>query len=276
MMEKNLSQEMLTISQFSRLTGVGRKLLIYYDNSGLFSPAMKTENGYRYYSYRQIHSLFVILVLKELGLSLKEIHRYMEQYSPQDEIEFLKKQERDISLKIRQFQSTRDMLRSRLKRAEEAVEGTCRGVTLTYEKETLLFQSDPLNHMLKKEISFEIWDRFEEKCREAGISNGYADGYIVDRTSLLAGETERADYVVFYVESPEFANGVIPEGYYVTAFVRGDFEENCTKPAYQRIRKYIREHGLEIAGCAYEERLLDEVSVKDPDSQLLRIRVQVK
>ena len=275
-MKEEFLQDMMTISQFSKLTGISRKLLIYYDNSGVFSPEYTAPNGYRYYSYGQIHSIFVIVVLKELGLSLKEVKEYIRSYSPDDEILFLQKQDEVLSKKIRQLESTRDMLRSRLKRAETALETGRKELTVSYEEETPLFISDPLPLLKKDEVPFEVWNDFDKKCKDAGISNGYSDGYIIDKESLAEKCTDRVRYLAFYVEDPAFSNAVFPAGTYQTAFCRGSFNNLNTKPVYRKMLKYVEDHNLEIAGNAYEERLLDEVSAKDKDLQLLRIRLQIR
>lgn len=39
----------LTISEFSKISEISRKTLIFYDNIGLFSPEYTASNGYRYY-----------------------------------------------------------------------------------------------------------------------------------------------------------------------------------------------------------------------------------
>ena len=43
----------LTTAQFAKLHEVNKRTLHYYDEIGLFQPAAKGENGYRYYSLSQ-------------------------------------------------------------------------------------------------------------------------------------------------------------------------------------------------------------------------------
>ena len=44
--------KLLTIGQFAALHGINKKTLMWYDEIGLFSPAVvNSENGYRYYNY---------------------------------------------------------------------------------------------------------------------------------------------------------------------------------------------------------------------------------
>ena len=47
-MEKQ-SELYFTTGEFARILGVRKHTLFHYDEIGLFSPALKEENGYRYY-----------------------------------------------------------------------------------------------------------------------------------------------------------------------------------------------------------------------------------
>jgi DNA-binding transcriptional MerR regulator len=78
---------MFRIGEFSRIAQVSGRLLRYYDEIGLLSPQfIDPETGYRYYSARQLPRLNRILVLKELGLSLEQIARLLDQQTSIDEI----------------------------------------------------------------------------------------------------------------------------------------------------------------------------------------------
>lgn len=64
---------MLTIGEFSRICFVTKKTLRYYDEIGLLRPEHIAENGYRYYTANQLHTMLLISRLKSYGLSLPEI-----------------------------------------------------------------------------------------------------------------------------------------------------------------------------------------------------------
>src|SRR5579862_6335891 len=69
---------MHTIGQFSTLTQIPVKTLRYYDEIGLLRPArVERATGYRYYISEQVEQLNRILVLKDLGCSLREIRDLM-------------------------------------------------------------------------------------------------------------------------------------------------------------------------------------------------------
>lgn len=64
---------MLRIQQFARLANVTVRTLHHYDRLGLLSPALRSANGYRLYRMEDLAQLERILVLRYLGISLREI-----------------------------------------------------------------------------------------------------------------------------------------------------------------------------------------------------------
>jgi DNA-binding transcriptional MerR regulator len=69
---------MFTVGEFSRLARVSKRLLRYYDEIGLLKPVHTDKfTGYRYYSAEQMPRLNRILALKDLGLSLDQIQRLL-------------------------------------------------------------------------------------------------------------------------------------------------------------------------------------------------------
>jgi len=64
---------MKTVKEVSRLTGVSVRTLHHYDTIGLLKPTRLTDAGYRLYDSEALERLYMILVYRELGLSLKEI-----------------------------------------------------------------------------------------------------------------------------------------------------------------------------------------------------------
>ena len=64
---------MMTVAQMSKHTGVSVRTLHHYDQIGLLKPTEVTESGYRLYDDGALDKLYMILVYRELGLSLKEV-----------------------------------------------------------------------------------------------------------------------------------------------------------------------------------------------------------
>lgn len=70
---------MIRIGDFSKLSRVSVKTLRYYDEMGLLKPvSVDVFTGYRLYEYSQLSVLHRILALKDLGFSLEEIGRLLD------------------------------------------------------------------------------------------------------------------------------------------------------------------------------------------------------
>lgn len=80
-----------TVGEIAKLSGLSKQTLIYYDREDVFKPKLTDpNNGYRYYTADQIELLDSILILKEIGLSLKEIKEFMSHRNSDNTIVLLK------------------------------------------------------------------------------------------------------------------------------------------------------------------------------------------
>ena len=78
---------MLKIGDFSQLGQVSVRTLHHYDELGLLRPAKIDDwTGYRFYSVEQLPRLNRILALKDLGFSLDEISRLVDDDVPADQL----------------------------------------------------------------------------------------------------------------------------------------------------------------------------------------------
>jgi DNA-binding transcriptional MerR regulator len=69
---------MRMVHEVSKLIGVSKRTLQYYDEIGLLSPTEYTESGYRLYDDVALEKLWRILLLKELGYQLNDIKKIMD------------------------------------------------------------------------------------------------------------------------------------------------------------------------------------------------------
>lgn len=69
---------MYQVKDVTRLTGVSVRALHHYDEIGLLSPSGRSDAGYRLYSDDDLLRLQQILIGRELGLSLEEIRRSLD------------------------------------------------------------------------------------------------------------------------------------------------------------------------------------------------------
>lgn len=226
------NQHLLTISEFSRISEVKRKTLIFYDTIGVFCPKYTAPNGYRYYAHEQIYVISMIQILKELGIPLSKIKDYTADITPGHALSFLKEQQQNLTEKIRSLQSVQGMLEERLVRLEEGTSMDTRNVQLLSFEETLIFQSTPFEAD-RQAIPDEIWLDFYLHCKQNHVTFGYPEGYLTAREQLKKQETKTVSRIVAFVKDASLANASIPAGLFAAACGPGSLED--TDSIYERL-----------------------------------------
>lgn len=86
-------QEKYSIGEVAAMLEVSTRTLRFYDEKGLVKPAYTEENGYRFYEKEQIRQIELILFLKDLGFSLKQIKMLIQDQRGKQSLELLLKQQ---------------------------------------------------------------------------------------------------------------------------------------------------------------------------------------
>jgi effector-binding domain-containing protein len=112
---------MLKIGDFSALSQVSIKTLRYYDERGLLSPAyIDASTGYRYYAAAQISQLHRILALKDLGFSLDQIAKCLEEQVTAEQMRgMLVLREAEQQARVEEERDRLSRLRSRIRLIEQ-------------------------------------------------------------------------------------------------------------------------------------------------------------
>lgn len=67
----------LSIGQLGKKVGLPPKTIRFYEESGVISPAIREENGYRSYDTSAVETLLLIKNARDLGLPISEIKALM-------------------------------------------------------------------------------------------------------------------------------------------------------------------------------------------------------
>jgi DNA-binding transcriptional MerR regulator len=117
---------MFRIGEFSRIGRVSMRLLRYYDELGLLRPAhTDSSNGYRYYTAAQLPQLNRILVLRDLGLTLEQIARALQDKVSAEELRGMLLMRR---AEIEQLQAEQAVQLRQLESRIQALDGEADGV----------------------------------------------------------------------------------------------------------------------------------------------------
>ncbi|HEX2034260.1 MAG TPA: MerR family transcriptional regulator [Chloroflexota bacterium] len=249
---------MLKIGDFSRLGRVTVKALRHYDRIGLLRPGLVDRcTGYRYYSLDQLPRLNRILALKDLGLSLDEIGRLVDDAVPAAEIRRLLEGKRvALRQRLREEHARLSRVEARLRQIE--MEGHMP------DYEVVLKSVEPLTIAGAREVVPTI-DQMPARCaalyeavvgwiRRAGArpagpclglyhNSGYTERDIDTEMAVPVNPTslngDRGDGVVAVRELP-----AVPT--MASALHRGPYEDLVL--AWQALAGWIEANGYRMAG----------------------------
>ena len=85
--------ETYTIGEVAKKLQISTRTLRFYEEKELVRPACIKENGYRFYTEEQIRQIELILFLKELGFSLKQIKMLIHDEHGSQSLELLLKEQ---------------------------------------------------------------------------------------------------------------------------------------------------------------------------------------
>lgn len=108
------------ISDFAKVGGISRKMLIHYDKVGVLKPHhTDPATKYRYYSLEQIKTLKMIKSLQFLGISLSEIKKHYIDNNIDEHIENFKREKKRIDAKFLEIQRAKKLIEDQLACLEE-------------------------------------------------------------------------------------------------------------------------------------------------------------
>jgi DNA-binding transcriptional MerR regulator len=118
---KNEEGIMLKIGEFAQVCQVSVATLRYYDQQDLLKPsALDPDTGYRYYSLDQLPRLNRIVALKDLGFSLEQIAKMLEENLPFEQLQgMFKLRQAQIQQVIEMEQTRLEHIAARLRQIEQ-------------------------------------------------------------------------------------------------------------------------------------------------------------
>ena len=111
------------IGEISKIYGIGRDSLMYYEEIGILNP-FRDSNGYRLYSISDIWKLNLIKELRILNFPMKTIKEYLENRNIKSTNEMLEKEIKLIDEKIEELISHKENIKKRLNAINETVKNT--------------------------------------------------------------------------------------------------------------------------------------------------------
>lgn len=272
---------MLSIGEFSKVCEVSTKTLRYYDEIGLINPdEIDPENGYRYYSIRQLKKMLLINRLKSYHFSLEEIKAILELEETQSEEKLmftLNRKRREIQEKLTAFEYTLKQMSNDLLNLEKGI--------------SIMSYLDNIEVQLVETKAINIL-----YLRQMLSSNDYALGYgkyfsklyekiATEKLTLLGTPmtiyhspeyNPAGNDTEFAIPIEETVKGTrdLPGGLCAKSVLKGSYPELTS--VYARLREWVENEGYELKKPPYEIYLIDPNQATVPEDLVTEVYFPVK
>ena len=268
-------KNLISIGELSKHQNISRQTLIFYDKIALFCPAyVDPENGYRYYSSKQLDDLDTICIMKKIGFSLDEIKTHMKSYTLDTSVVALRKQLTIIDRQIQELQLIKSRVEHRCLQLEHSA---------TIHNSNVSVENVKPQHILLQEVAapytLEMVSMATKKCFVRSFKEQlpifFQSGAVVPIERIQLGRYIEASHVFLPIEKST-AKGVteLPAGRCVIAYHTGDY--HSIGKTYERILEYCRSHHLKIVSDSYEFAINDYLSTGNEAEYITKIMFYVE
>lgn len=270
----------LTVSEMANYAGISRRTLIYYDQINLFKPAKIGANGYRYYGIEQYFELDVILLLKNLDVSLDEIDTFLKNRNVTAVLAGFKRQKEKVDEEIKKLKRIRNSLDSYITRYTTLENFDLKSITYTYREAEYFVISDIIENFDDID-ALQVYGRFYNSVDSSDLFSGYPIGFLVDGAAFYEENFHAAPYRALVKIPPERLahyekQRIIqqPAGYYVSGFMKDEI--HYINIFNNRFRNYLKDNNLVLNGDIWELLWQDEAASENPEDQIFEVLIPVK
>ena len=266
-------KEYYKIGEISKIYGIGRDSLMYYEELGILKP-FRDKNGYRMYKLSDIWRLNLIKELRSLNFPMKKVKEYLDDRNIESTKEILNTEISLIDEKIEELLSYKKNIMKRLD-------------TISYELRNLnLYEIDlvyinkrkalELNSNITKDEEFDFLIKKLQKDYENRFTilgnNNIGSSFCLDKIKKGI-YNEFKSVFCFLEDEEEIYNIIFDEGYYLTLTYRGEYKNN--KQHINKMFKYIEEKGYKVISDPIEIYKIDIHETEDINEFITEIQIPV-
>ncbi|MCY7125597.1 MerR family transcriptional regulator [Streptococcus mutans] len=263
------SEELLSISKFSKLANISRANLIFYDQKGILSPITRDEeNSYRYYHPLQLNQAYTVSFLRRLGVPIRDIQAYFQHsQNPSAVKDLVNKQKSVIDREITNLENMRFNLAIYQSNLEDLEDRLIPSFAVEERSEVLIYIS-PLTSEVAERL--QTMYAFFSYCQEQGVDYHGHSGRLFSVEKLDAIDIYRPAHIFF---KHRLGNTSIPQGRYLVYY---DYTDGSNlEKIYQSFLAYAKQERLELLDFIYEDYPLTGLVPFEEDRQLIRIMAKI-
>lgn len=261
------------IGEISKIYGIGRDSLMYYEEIGILKP-FRDKNGYRMYKLSDIWRLNLIKELRSLNFPMKKIKEYLDDRNIESTKKILNKEISLIDEKIEELLSYKQNIMKRL----DTINDELRNLKL-YEIDLVYINKRKaleLNANITKDEEFDFLIQKLQKDYENRFTilgnNNIGSSFCLDKIKQGI-YNEFKSVFCFLEDEEEIYNIIFNEGYYLTLTYKGEYKNN--KHYINKMFKYIEEKGYKVISDPIEIYKIDIHETEDINEFITEIQIPV-
>lgn len=270
-MVKSPREKYYRIGEISRLYKISTDILRYYDKIGLMSPDFIGENGYRYYSKKQIWKLNNIRNLRNIGVGLEDIKEFLDERNINSANDIIEFQLEKVEDKIKKLTELKEELTSKLENIEffKTFKDFNKPVLKFIPKRKFLRSKGNFKQDWEIDFELKILNEKTEYDNDFILTNNEI-GATLSKENFLKGEylTFSESFIINDVKGE-----IIPEGYFLTIVFKGKYDESYKY--YNILKKYIEENNLIVTGDIHEIYHIEIHITENEDEFITEIQIPV-
>ncbi|OOM81070.1 multidrug-efflux transporter 1 regulator [Clostridium puniceum] len=264
-----------TTGEFAKIVGVTKHTLFHYDKLGIFSPQIKGDNDYRYYSTFQVEPFFVISALRELGMPLKEIKAYLNIKAPKELISLLNTQNKKIDKEINRLIAIKELISQKIKTTRSIFDMNMEKIFISKEEKEVLFLSNALPNTDYQSIALSFANHMK-LCSKNNITAPFSVGQILNLKNAQKGIYNLYSFFYSKISSPliDTNSYIRKSGNYLIAYHTTGY--NSIGETYLKLLKFANKNNLILDEYFFEDVILDELSVDGYENFVIKISILIK
>ena len=271
-MDREYNGRKYSTKEFAELFNVSKHTLFFYEKIGLFMPAGRDNNRYRYYTASQIMIFDIILTLKTIGIPLENIMDYISSESPERLISIFQVEKKKIDRKISELKHIRSSLSIQTDLLIDSYNKDEGFTEIRYFLKTNILET--ANTSISPDVdNEEKWSQLYSSLAESSSKSDMLNqGSRILLSDIINGRFSRVNSI--FIKKDGNTDSEIPEGLYGVIYTRKDYEDFDS--VYKSLLEMMEKEDYKPVSDAYEEYVIPDIPKKNNWSSITRIRIKAE
>lgn len=261
------TKTMYKIGEITKLYGIGADSLRYYEKKGILQPT-RGENGYRFYTGKDLLALNIIRNLRQLDFSVDQILQYFQNRTIDSTLRLLDDELEIIKEKRSYLEKMYETVYSQIVTINQALSGPV---------DEIFHQKLKARRIAEIEESYSTYEDFYLLMKTLAEYNGHPlyligidkIGSYISTERINSGDFDTYDGV--FIFDPE-GKSTIPEGEYISIRYKGEVNN---KDYTIKLKEYAKQNRLKLAGPFLEIIIFELHTTENRSEWMTELQIRV-